>query len=238
MNMSYNKELILGDIHGRTCWKDIIKKEQPDHVIFLGDYVTTHEHVSAEQQVQNFNDILDYKMKHPDTIMLTGNHDCQMMGYPWAEMTGWDAHLYHLLKEDYFKDKMLEFAQIAYVDDNIIYSHAGISDYWLKQVVCLEKPEDVCNLSPNELFGYNYLTGYGEGYGNSISQSPIWIRPIALTKSVLNGYTQVVGHTPIERIVNIKDINPECAENIYLCDKLPDQYLIRENNQFIVKNNG
>ena len=28
------KTLILGDIHGRTCWADIIEKENPDKVIF------------------------------------------------------------------------------------------------------------------------------------------------------------------------------------------------------------
>ena len=27
------KILVLGDIHGRTCWSDIIKKENPDKVI-------------------------------------------------------------------------------------------------------------------------------------------------------------------------------------------------------------
>ena len=37
------RTLVLGDIHGKTIWKDIIKKENPDKVIFLGDYVTTHE---------------------------------------------------------------------------------------------------------------------------------------------------------------------------------------------------
>ena len=34
--------LVLGDIHGRTIWKDIIDTENPDLIIFLGDYVTTH----------------------------------------------------------------------------------------------------------------------------------------------------------------------------------------------------
>ena len=40
------KIVVLGDIHGLTVWKDIIDKEQPDQVIFLGDYVSSHEGIS------------------------------------------------------------------------------------------------------------------------------------------------------------------------------------------------
>ena len=29
------KIVILGDIHGRMCWCDIINKEKPDKVIFM-----------------------------------------------------------------------------------------------------------------------------------------------------------------------------------------------------------
>ena len=69
------KELVLGDIHGRTIWKDIIKKENPDKVIFLGDYVSTHEGISSKQQVANLEEILAYKKENPDkVILLRGNH--------------------------------------------------------------------------------------------------------------------------------------------------------------------
>ena len=50
--------LVFGDIHGRTIWKDIVKKEKYDKVIFLGDYVTTHELISDEQQLSNFVDTI------------------------------------------------------------------------------------------------------------------------------------------------------------------------------------
>ena len=69
------KTLVLGDIHGRTIWKDIIKKENPDKVIFLGDYVTTHEGISSEQQISNLEEILTYKEENSDkVILLRGNH--------------------------------------------------------------------------------------------------------------------------------------------------------------------
>ena len=69
------KILVLGDIHGRTCWADIIKKENPDKVIFLGDYVSTHDNISEEWQCSNLEDILNYKEANPDkVILLRGNH--------------------------------------------------------------------------------------------------------------------------------------------------------------------
>ena len=69
------KILVLGDIHGRTIWKDIIEKENPDKIIFLGDYVSTHDNISADQQLSNLNNILNYKEESSDkVILLRGNH--------------------------------------------------------------------------------------------------------------------------------------------------------------------
>ena len=83
------KILVLGDIHGRTCWADIIKKENPDKIIFLGDYVSTHENISSDQQCSNLEDILNYKEANLDkVILLRGNHDLEALGYSWAECSG------------------------------------------------------------------------------------------------------------------------------------------------------
>ena len=32
------KTIIIGDIHGRDIWKNIVAQEQADRVIFIGDY--------------------------------------------------------------------------------------------------------------------------------------------------------------------------------------------------------
>lgn len=69
------KTLVLGDIHGRTIWKDIVEKENPDFVIFLGDYVSTHGFETAEEQLDNLEEILQYKEENPGkVILLRGNH--------------------------------------------------------------------------------------------------------------------------------------------------------------------
>lgn len=70
------KLVILGDIHGRTCWKDIIEYEKPDKVIFLGDYVSTHHNISDDDQFNNLIGILNYKKENPEkVILLRGNHE-------------------------------------------------------------------------------------------------------------------------------------------------------------------
>ena len=45
-----DKILILGDIHGRIIWKEIIEKENPDILLIAGDFVddgTTKEDMIA-----------------------------------------------------------------------------------------------------------------------------------------------------------------------------------------------
>lgn len=74
------KTVVLGDIHGRTIWKDIISKENPDRTIFLGDYVSTHDNIPSEVQVSNLMDIIAYKESNPDNvILLLGNHKIQIL---------------------------------------------------------------------------------------------------------------------------------------------------------------
>ena len=65
------RTLVFGDIHGRLIWEDIIKKEKDiDKIVFLGDYVTTHEPISDEQQLFNFENILTYKEDNPEKVII------------------------------------------------------------------------------------------------------------------------------------------------------------------------
>lgn len=122
--------VVLGDIHGNTVWKDIIAKELPDQVIFLGDYVSTHENVSDEEQVENLKEILRYKDEHPETILLRGNHDLQHLGYYWAECSGYFPRV--AMEMANLKDEFLDKTQWIHVLGNIVFSHAGISKVWLE----------------------------------------------------------------------------------------------------------
>lgn len=228
-----SKILVLGDTHGRPFWKEIIEKENPDKIIFLGDYVSTHEGISAEQQLSNLEEILTYKENNPDkVILLRGNHDTQHLGYYWAECSGWDGQVWGVMFQSEFKERFLKLTQWVYIDEELktIFSHAGVSDVWMKNSE-IDSVHDINSLEPSELFGFtpNY---YGDCYGDSETQPPVWIRPQALCKCNVKGWGQVVGHTPVRTIINVGK-SAKGKQNIWLCDALGvKQYLVIDNNEF------
>lgn len=236
------KYVILGDIHGKLIWKDILEKENPDKVIFLGDYVSTHGTESSEQQVNNLKNILDYKINNPDTvILLRGNHDIQHLGYLWAECSGWDQRVYELMK--LHKEDYLELTQWVYIDEEIktIFSHAGVSIMWMKQIAKINSINEINDLPISDIFGFTPCK-MSDYYGISPTQPPTWIRPQTLIEYMPEGWTQVVGHTPIlEHLINIGEVfrnGPEkhnCPD-LWCCDALDkEEYLIIEDGLFIPK---
>lgn len=228
-----SKILVLGDTHGRPFWKEIIEKENPDKIIFLGDYVSTHEGISAEQQLSNLEEILTYKENNPGkVILLRGNHDTQHLGYYWAECSGWDGQVWGVMSQSEFKERFLKLTQWVYIDEELktVFSHAGVSDVWMKNSE-IDSVHDINSLEPSELFGFtpNY---YGDCYGDSETQPPVWIRPQALCKCNVKGWDQVVGHTPVRTIINVGK-SAKGKQNIWLCDALGvKQYLVIDNNEF------
>ena len=225
------KIVVLGDIHGRTVWKKIITKEQPDQVIFLGDFVSTHECVSEMDQVSNLLEILRFKDHHPETILLRGNHDMQHLGYDWAQCSGYMQRVEELMAD--FKGEFLANTQWIHIMGNTVFSHAGISTKWLKHNgISLN---DINTLEPAELFGFSLMDSE-DIYGTSPYQPPTWIRPMTLVDVMIPGYDQVVGHTEVERCFNVKDSN-EIPHNLWLCDALEHgSYLVIENNKYSERN--
>lgn len=69
---------ILGDIHSRSFWKDIIpRKDEFKKIIFLGDYLDPYdfEGFTKEQAIVNFKEILEFKKDNPEkVVLLIGNH--------------------------------------------------------------------------------------------------------------------------------------------------------------------
>lgn len=248
------KTLVLGDIHGRLIWHDIIQKEQPDRVIFLGDYVATHESISPEQQISNLEDILNYKEDNPDTtVLLRGNHCMQHLGYSWAECSGLEIQVYAKMSQSEFKERFLNLTQWLYIDKELktIFSHAGVSTTWLLDVenyivthsgaqydngtIDQEVLLDTINtIEPCPLFGFSPNSPY-DTCGTSNTQPLTWIRPKALYTYNVEGYDQVVGHTPLRNICKLE--SPVNKQIIWLCDSLGDHnYLIIENGKFSPKN--
>ena len=227
------KTIFLGDTHGHNLWKDIIAKETPDRVVFIGDYFDSFDIGSAEQQF-NFQDIITFKENNEcEVIMLVGNHDYHY--YPGGETYSGYQHGAAPIIRQLLEDNK-HHLQMCYQLDNILCSHAGIGHNWLVEQERYESGSiadfvnDIWNYKPNRFMFYGF-----DPYGDSKTQTPIWIRPQSLLAGnrdtfLKTDYIQIVGHTQVRKI----DIEGKATGGrYYLIDAIEvGQYLIYENNQF------
>lgn len=224
------KTLIIGDTHGHDTWKSIITREDPNKVVFLGDYFDSFS-VKPQDQAENFKDILhvqDTFGKDDDNkfkmILLLGNHDYHYLldGFAYSGYNPVTKCLAQPLLERAVKEGRIE---IIHRIDNYLLSHAGVSKYWLERVSGVEHLEDINFKMLNlKTLDWNCIIGYSP-YGDSISNSPIWIRPQSLFKDAIPKLDQIVGHTELHKITS--EIS-ESGTTITLCDTMPRQYLILE----------
>jgi hypothetical protein len=206
------KTVIIGDVHGRSLWKLAINQENPDRVVFVGDYFDSYD-IKTEEQVNNFLDIIEYKKTSGrEVIMLIGNHDHHY--FPEVGYTGTSGYqtIGKLLIEPTI-DANREHLQMAYQFDDILCTHAGVSETFMDKA--FGKNEwSIDNIATdlNELFKYKPLAftfasfineyEYSDPYGDDIRQSPIWVRPKSLQKDGVDKkkLIQVVGHTQQSQI--------------------------------------
>ena len=221
------KILVIGDIHGHNSWKSICEKEKDaDKVVFLGDYFDSF-HIPSEDQKDNFLNILEFKHNHPNCILLLGNHD-----YHYIYNTSYSGYSY--ITKSLAQPLITKAIQdgdlnIIHIHDNIVFSHAGISEFWLNKVAQLTDIHDITfDKIKLSVLDWNGLYGCNP-YGDTISNSPIWIRPKSLNDNKVRDYVQVVGHTPSKKIVSHNDI--------WICDTLPNEYLTIIDNEFKINDN-
>jgi hypothetical protein len=237
------KTVVIGDIHGRSHWKDILDKEKPNRVIFVGDYFDSFT-VSAEDQIVNFRNIFKWKEQHPqvEVVTLIGNHDIHYFPYISETSTsGYQPNLKfvigHLLSQ--WEDDL----KIAYQSGEWLFTHAGVSEEFLQIFLCERTPigweiETIAD-SLNELFKTkpnSFLFNAAEKpvcdpYGGDSFQSPIWIRPNTLMKAnkkskIKRELIQVVGHTDQNTI----DMGKSTGGRYFFIDAMRvGEYLIIEN---------
>jgi len=239
------KTLLLGDIHGRNLWRDIIKVESPDRVVFIGDYFDSFD-IKGVEQIQNFKDIIEFKEStNIEVVMLIGNHDHHYLSNEtysgFQPALKWDIQ--DLLTTN------IHHLQITYQFDDILCSHAGFSPTWLDDTFGWDGwtksnfVELTNELYKNRLHAFNFShTGY-DPYGNHPSQGPMWIRPAALMSSnkgdngLKKKFIQVVGHTQVKNIFDSLTASKKSMGGRYLLiDALETRgYVVYENGEFTPK---
>ncbi len=235
------KTICIGDIHGRSVWKLIVHTENPDRVIFIGDYFDSFD-ISGVEQIHNFKEIIEYKESNPqvEVVMLIGNHDHHY--FPEIGNTGTSGYQTRLAPSiSQVVQENRHHLQMAYGFEEFLFTHTGVSPEFMDQVF---GPNDwsIETLVPdiNELFKHKPKAFEFNGFdptGDNVYQTPIWIRPRSLmainkkhNKGLKHHYIQVVGHTKVNKI----DIEGKATGNrYYFIDALgtSGEYLIIEDGQ-------
>jgi len=121
------KHIIIGDLHGKDCWKEI-NISAYDKVVFLGDYVD-HWNLPDLKISQNLEEIIKLKSKHPKKIeLLLGNHDVQYLHYPHFRCSGFRPSMQRSLT--WLFDSNKDLFKIAYQKGDHLFTHAGVTNAW------------------------------------------------------------------------------------------------------------
>ena len=202
---------IIGDIHGRDSWMDLVEKNKDCHFVFLGDYCDPYDYdIDDSEALVNLNLIINYKKYHPDNVtLIIGNHDVQYIHYPYFGTSERDKN--EKLKETIkvFQENK-DLFQFAYQKDNHLFVHAGVSVWWydefprLLDTFGLEKDKsnlaEVLNKMGNDEFGRDVLMLISSWRGgeNAIG-GPLWADMREL-EVPLEGIHQYLGHNKVQNI--------------------------------------
>lgn len=205
---------IIGDIHGRTSWKELVDEDCIN--IFVGDYFDPYDRISIEALCSNFMEIIELKKRLPENvILLYGNHDYAYLPKVHERNSRYDSWNAKTISSLFVENEAL-FHGVAYaIGEAYIVTHAGITAAWrLKYLPELDdispsKMEKAINklwrLSKSD-FGFRANADFMDYYGESTCHSPIWVRPQSLEMG--NQYKgtdviQIVGHTQFKNITEV-----------------------------------
>ncbi|MBQ3348575.1 metallophosphoesterase [Candidatus Saccharibacteria bacterium] len=188
------KVLVIPDTHLKPKMFDladrIMRENDVDYAVQLGDNVDDF-YCFDEQYRNHYARMLAFYRKHPDTVWLWGNHEVSYVSDRPVTGNVYAGKEYAYLYRENFNPK------IVHLDGKVVFSHAGIFQEFLEANGLLE-----CGTAEELVERIN---------GMDLSafwrdDSPLWARPQYnefVWPSVLNGYWQVIGHTPMKDIVEI-----------------------------------
>ena len=257
-----NRIAVVPDVHGSDFWKEAKENiDSLDKVIFLGDYLDAYldiyvkvlifpstylykkELEARKVELNNFKEILEFKKAYPEKVtLLLGNHDT---GYLLKLSCSRQARgkIYKTYKR-LFEDNINLFKLTEYVElenEKILFSHAGISEKWLKQIK-QEQGLDSISLKTSFLDGsFNKLIlKYNEpGYREFLSQalglvgparggnindngSIVWADKSEWKdqKNIFGDIKQIVGHSksysPVDLTEGVRCIDTIDSKVLYL----------------------
>ena len=193
-----SKILIVPDVHGRAFWHRAMELvDQVDQIVFLGDYLDpySHEGISFDLALEEFNKILEFKKEYPNLItLLVGNHDMHYIIKDFMDCSRRNTAMLDQLHKLY--NSNLDLFNLIHIEDDWLFSHAGVYKGWMdKYEFTLE------DLSLKTFLGSHWpaledLSMYRGGY--NFVGSCVWadIRE-SVKNELFPGYKQIVGHTQL-----------------------------------------
>ena len=195
------KALVIPDIHLKS-WifdlaEEILCSGKADRAVCLMDIPDDWD---KELDVEDYRDTYDRAIRfaedHPDTLWCYGNHD---VSYPWGKLeTGYSpyAEATVISKLEELTNSLPDPSQIAVIHrvDNVIFSHGGLTEdfvSYLNEELTDADIDDILSVINESSSGYLWN-----------DESPLWLRPQYRSVDAFRKetYTQVVGHTPVDKI--------------------------------------
>lgn len=123
-----SKMLVIPDIHCRDFWKKPCE-EWDGEIVFLGDFFDPYPQEGIENPYENSRQAIEFILKNKErTTVIPGNHDLHYIfereGFIEGSRFCRDKEPRQLLQE------IKELFKGALVKDNVIFSHAGITEDW------------------------------------------------------------------------------------------------------------
>lgn len=122
--------LCIPDVHCRKFWKrDLEHINDYNKIVFLGDYIDPYPSESnLEDEFSTLNNIIEIKKKYPEKIiLLLGNHDIHYIGD--VKQSSRYNYLHAEKLTNIYKENLSLF-NLVFCQDNVIFSHAGITEEW------------------------------------------------------------------------------------------------------------
>ena len=264
--------LVVPDVHGRLFWKEPVKKyiNTVDRVVFLGDYLDPYEGEEglAEDIFENMMEIVRLKRNNREkVVLLKGNHDQHYASERFEEQAGgtrldqqnWNK--YHQAFTDY--QDVFQIAHVEFIKGMpYVFSHAGLTLYWLKKVnenvwnlfdnkISVEGPEIIerINLLDDDRKGQDMLAvigSYRSWFGEKTG-SVLWADieehaiPYAPKAYGLNKVFQVFGHTKLNKehdMIEFDDFAMIDSQQCFVIDESIEERIISVSKYEEIQNNN
>lgn len=207
-----SKILIVPDVHGRAFWHRALELvDQVDQIVFLGDYLDpySHEGISFDLALEEFNKILEFKKEYPDLItLLVGNHDMHYIIKDFMDCSRRNMDMLDQLHKLY--NSNLDLFNLIHIEDDWLFSHAGVYKGWMDKYEFTLEDLNLKTFLGSHWPALEDLSMYRGGY--NFVGSCVWadIRE-SVKNELFPGYKQVVGHTQLNDKPYIKD-NIACVD--------------------------